>query len=679
MVDNPYKNVDVTINTINVNNYLVSLEVNEIRSGIRTASIRLDHQTINYINIVNGLIVNIDFYYGEDDSIKYNKFYGFINGNDDGLDYITIQCVDPLWKATGETLTKVYKVTDQFAGDPSKILQDMYSYIDLVADDSTIDPTDVTLPEITCDSAYIAEKTKSIVNALGWDEYYDPTDKKVHVSNSNLYIAYGDTIEVGDKAISLPEYNDNIYQTVNEIELQGVSSDSAYQQTFSGDGSQTKFILGRKPLSTYIYVEVNGVEQKGTVDGASTTYDYLINKQQGFIEFASGSIPPSGTDNIVINYTATELTSITVDDEDSQDSNSKRKLVITVKDAITVEDALTRAKSMIAISKNNFYKFNVNCIKVLDLSCRNTVEFVDNSSNKFISNLYVNSIKWKWPDFYDEVALGNKPFDIDNVFYNAEERVRALERKRQEGQVLTINKVSNAGLKVRVDDLVVTRAAFNDVYLADFYINKATQIYDDTSNGTWDNLNSINGTNSVSFGSTPGVGYATATSSSPQELLLYATDVGDQYEKFNNKFVGISFDIVGKTTGSGSTSIKSAQLIINNFPVGEIKSNSTSFTNSDSTITLGSNNDNWGTNISYYNVTRSTFGLKIKFLNNATSINIKYVGVNFYYKNDDNTIDIVKSATKLEKSDYDAGADNTVTEVTFTHTPENELEVTSTI
>lgn len=681
MTDMRERIATVLIDTVDIGNYLVSCEVDEVRNGISTCSIVADYSLYDFINIRNGLSINVEFYYSDDTTTKYQKFNGIINNiKQQGSDVI-MQGVDISWKTTGETITKVYRENDSYGGDPGNILIDMYSYVDIVADNSTIDPTSVVLPEITCDSAYVAEKTRTIVDALAWDQWYSPVDNKQHVTNPDLYTLISKDFIVGDNILDLPDYNDNIYQTVNEIELQGVYSDSAYEQKFNGDGSTTKFTLDRKPLSTYIYVTVGGVEQKGSVDGANTTYDYLINKQQGFIEFKNGSIPASGTNNIVVNYTATELTSVTVDDEDSQVDNTKRKIVISVKDAISVDDGIQRAKSLIKKSKSNYYNFDCEVINGLEYSTHNKLNYSDSVNNVFLDNAFINKITWKYPSISDTFSIANKQFNADDLFYRTEERVRRLERKRQEGQILTINKISNASLKVRVDDLVVRRASFGStIYNENFYIDNATQIYDTDSNGSWDNLDSINGTNSSTHGqSVPGAGYATNSSGSPQKLLLYLDNSGDEYEDFNNKIVGISFDIIAKTTGTGITEIESAQLMINYFPVGEIKTSLTSFTNTDSTITLGGNSDKWNTNLNYYNFTRDGFGIILKFKNSATTINLKSVGVNLYYKDDPNSIDVVKSATKLDKTAYDNGTDNSVTEVTLTHTTDNKLEVTSTV
>jgi len=657
MSDEPFKNAIVLINTVNVNSYLVSLEINEIRNGIRTATVAFDHEITNFITIKNGLVVDIAFKYN-DETTTHKKFYGFINNVQDAINGMIIQCVDPLWKCTGETLTKVYKESDSFGGEPTKILIDLYGYVDLTADATTIDPTPVTLPEITCDSAHISEKTSSIISAIGFDEYYNPEDNKVYVSNSDLYTTYVTQMEVGSNVINFPDYNDNIFQTINEIELQGVSSDSAYKQSFTGDGTTTVFTLDRTPLSTYIYVTVNGTEQKGSVDGASTTYDYLINKQQGFITFKTA---PAGSASIVVNYTATELTSVTVDDEDSQDENTKRKIVIAVSDAITVDDALERANNMIKVSKNNFYNFNVNVINVLDLSCRNLVNYSDSSANIFLNGLYVNSVKWKWPEYYDEVNLGTKPFNVNELLYNTEERVKKLERKRQEGQVLTINKISSGSQKVYLDSLNIEKITHgSSPYGAIGGTTGLTANEYSGSNGHWD-CSVFN--------------KATATVTLPDEVYGDAWFAGSQLTLLkNNDITGIKFSFSYNITGTGDPEVLEATLLMDGQKVGS--ANDIVVYSGSHFINIGGISDMFGLQLNALDFEKPNFGLSVKFKNNATSLTIDTLALIIVYIKNIVVTTTVSDTKKYVKSDYDAGTVDTVSEVTYTDNIDNTLQIT---
>ena len=667
MSNNPNKNVAVTIDSVSVVGYIFELEVTETRNGITTASITMDHRIVNYINIRNGLEVSINFNYVNEPGNVYNKFFGFINNIQDGVDTIILSCVDPLWKCSGETLTKVYKESDAFGGDPALILPDMYGYVNLVADSSSIDPTPIVLPEITCDSSYIAEKTKTIIDALNWDEHYNPVDNKVYVSNPNLYITNSTPFTVGSNVIDLPDYNDNIFQTINEIELQGVSSASAYQETFNGDGSTVIFTLGRTPLSTYIYVTVGGVEQIGSVDGALATFDYLINKQQGFIEFQPGSIPATGTGNVVINYTATELTSITVDDETSQTANTKRKIVITVKDAITIDDALVRAKALMVNSKNSYYTFSCNVINTLAMGTHEKVDYNDQTTSTYITGMYVNAIKWRWPAFYDEYTLGTEPFDTENMFYNTEERVRRLERKRQEGQILTINKLSSSDINLYISDIVIKEIALDALTNVSITCDDASQVGSDLF---WTDVANIHGAGTSSID--------TGTSN---DLLCYitpATILSNITALDNSKIEAISIDIIGITTGVGDTSISSIQLMKNYIPVGDELTTTDSFTTSTSTITVGSSTENWGISYDYNDIVREGFGVKIKFINGATTLDIDSVSINIHYRPILSSTDIVKGATKFVQADYDAGTTSTLADVIYT-TAVDELEINTTI
>jgi len=668
MVNDPNKNITLTIDTVDVSTYVIEAEINEVRNGITTARLILDPDIANFITIRNGLYVGIKFNYIDEPTIFHEKFYGIINNLRTSVQEITLNCVDPLWKCTGETITKVYEATDVFAGEPELILTDMYNYAGLVSDGTTIDPTPVVLPEITCDSSYIFEKTKTIIDALTWDQWYNFTDDKVYVTNPDLYVVNSEDLTVGDNVIDLPEYNDNIFQTINEIELQGVSSDSAYEETFTGDGTTTKFTLGRTPVSTYVYVTVGGVEQIGTVDGALSTYDYLINKQQGYIEFAAGSIPPASADNIVVNYTATELTSVTVDDDTSQTNNTKRKLVISVKDAITVDDAVTRANGLIKNSKNSYYTFPCNVVGVLTRSTHEKANYNDQAGNVYLTDLYINKITWRWPGYFEEFTLGSKPFNVDDMFYNTEERVRRLERKRQEGQLLTINKLSSSDIKLTVNDITIQQVVLGSQTNHDVACDGASQVGSDLF---WADVANIYGAGSTSIGT--GTSNELLCYISPATIATYSATLDDA------KIDSIAVKITGITTGAGTATMDSIQIMKNYFGVGNILAPTTSFTTSSSTITVGSGTNVWGLNYDYNDIVRDGFGVKMVFANTATTLAIDSVSLVIYYKPISSSTDIVKGATTLTQTDYDNGTETTETEVIYTTTVDNELEINTTI
>ena len=660
-----YKQATIAIDSVNVNNYLISLEINEVRNGIRDATVVLDHKITDYITVKNGLIVEIDLNY-IGDTHKYKKFHGYINNIQDSISGTLLECVDDLWKCTGETITKVYKETDSYSGDPTKILIDLYDHVDIVADTTTIDPTSVVLPEITCDSAYVSEKIDGIVGALGWDQYYDPEDSKAHVVNSDLYATYSTPLVVGKNVQNLPEYNDNIYQTINEIELQGVSSDSAYKETFTGDGSTKIFTVTRTPLSTYIYVTVDGVEQKGSVDGASTAYDYLINKQQGFIEFATA---PAAGKSIVVNYTATELTSVTVDDEDSQADHTKRKLVVSVTDAITIDDALERAKSMIKTSKNNFYDFSVNAVNVLDISCRNYVNFEDMSSNTYLNGLYVNKITWKWPEYYEVLQLGTKPFDTDEILYTTEQRVKKLERKRQEGQVLTINKISTGSMRVSLDSLKIDKISYGSTTNSVFSTLRAPPTIVDYSgsNCTWDCAAYT----------------CSATGTLPDAIkytgFIHVTGIGDTLDVIkDNNLVGIYFQISYTTSNGVAPEIVSASLLIDNQIVGLSSTNNVyNYASAkNGTFNIGIPTETFGLDLNNLAINKDGFGLYLIVKNNDTQLSIDDAALAVFNYQTISSTTTVADTKKYEKDDYDDGTVTTVSNVVYTANTDNTLQIT---
>jgi len=88
-------------------------------------------------------------------------------------------------------------------------------------------------------------------------------------------------------------------------------------ELFSGDGVTTDFILTAEavPIASKIVVKVDTVTQ--ALDSDYIVKDDPADDTKSIIEFQSGSIPPSGTDNIDVTYDATDRVSVVLGQVDT--------------------------------------------------------------------------------------------------------------------------------------------------------------------------------------------------------------------------------------------------------------------------------------------------------------------------------------------------------------------------
>ena len=446
--------IEVDIDGTDVSSYVNNFEINEPKKGIRTGTVTFDIAINNIITFTNGSVIEV--WKGEYGETLNKKIYGYIVKITTEPNTITIECNDEYWKATGSTIVKLYDSSasgDTYSGDIRLIMINILTYAGLTATTSTIDTTTVTVPQVLCDNVKVSEKIKELSNILAWDWYQNPSDRLIYVSEPSDYPVYGTNLVVGENVTNIPSNEENVFQIINEVEIQGVEAQSSYVETFSGDGTETVFSLGRSPISTYIQVEVDGTVLSGAVAGSAGTFDYLINTNDGTVTF---TIPPSNdADNIVIDYTAPDLTSVSVDDAESISKYTKRKIVVVLDDVATVDDGIQRGSKIIETAKDGFVSFKCNAYNATDLSCRYKINFFDSVNDKEYNAYEIQNIKWLWPEPYDEIQIGKSKAVLEKLLFSVEERVKKLERTRREGILLTVTKNFTVGFKTILDDVEI--------------------------------------------------------------------------------------------------------------------------------------------------------------------------------------------------------------------------------
>lgn len=448
----------VYIDSVDVTDYVIQWTISVPKTGIRTSNIEINKDATDLLNnqkIVGGEIVEI--YDGPDYNTLTRKFYGNIVRFRENITNISIDSNDELYKLTGDTFVKVYDINDpndDFAGDLNAILVDMITEGGLVIDYANIDTTGVILPQVVCDNVVFYDKIIELLKIPNFRIFQDPVTREILIKNPSLYSTYATTFTISDNIVTLPEYDTVIYQIINEVEVQGLRASASNTETFTAAAAQTVYTLGKKPIDTYVKCTVAGTERIGSVEGSQTANpDFIINTNLGTLTFIN-NIPTVGQ-SVVVNYTSKELTSVTANDEDSIAQYGKRRLLLDLPDTTTLNDALNRAQAIIEESKDGFMAFKIDVINADDLLIYNKVNATDIVKGKTFNNYELQSITFSWPSISSSITIGKSMFNYENLIMSMEERIKKLERLRQEGILLNVSKINDIKYYIFIDDVEI--------------------------------------------------------------------------------------------------------------------------------------------------------------------------------------------------------------------------------
>ena len=448
------QNIQVFVNSVDVTSDVFSSVIDRPCFGSASANVVFSKNLINVVTLTAGMTLQI--YSCASGGTLTRKFYGVILSVVHDLSGYSVSASDELWKATGKTLTKLYDMTDQvdpFGGDIRLILIDLITKAGLSTGDAYIDQTSVVIPQVLCDSVKIFEKIQELTQAMYWDVYQDPIDRYIKVRDPAGYPTFPTQFEVGTNVTESPNYNENIYQTINEVEVQGIRTFPLTKELF--DGTTATYTVQKYPIATYVKVTNNntGAVLSGATEGSSGSYDYLVNLNKGILTFnsAPGSI-------MTIEYTATELTSVTVDDSASKVmTQGVRKLVISLPDVADVSDATQRAQAILEESKSSFSNFTLKITGDFDITPRYVVDFYDPLKNLTFIGLQIVKVRESWPEITTEITVGKSQLSLNYLLSSVEERVKKLERVRREGILLRVNKLFTNDMYLVMDDIEITK------------------------------------------------------------------------------------------------------------------------------------------------------------------------------------------------------------------------------
>jgi hypothetical protein len=361
--------------------------------------------------------------------IEYTKINGSITNISEEGDIIRIVVRNEWWNLTKKEVTKSYDANiDDEAGELSAI------WLDLVQNDGGITASAVSsgtgADEIRqkwpIKDEKISDMCDEIVSLLNWVQYYDDDAQTAYLEPEGT-TSYPTDLEVGVNVTNVPRWDDDYEAAINIIKVTGAIRREGRTELFSGDGTTDTFTLLYEPKDTEIYVD--SVLQVRGVENAADSFDYEVDEQNKKIEFQSGSVPASGTDNIEIFYTRNVPQAVIARSQDSIDKlNFESQNTYNFDDIRTVADAKLKANKLLSAFAFGFTNTRIETTEIEGLSAGQLVHIIDgvNNRNEYLT---VKEAVYRYPSAVDSLTLGNKRFKTTQVLNDFKTRIKRLEQK----------------------------------------------------------------------------------------------------------------------------------------------------------------------------------------------------------------------------------------------------------
>lgn len=386
-------------------------------------------------------------------------------------------CYDRLYQFKQLFFRKSYDQNiDPQAGEISAIAKDIIENGGLSASvvDTGTSNSDILLKKYNSDLDSRRNRLKvlsKIVDYIFFDDYENNWIR----FEPDGFVDYPNTLEVGDNVVTIPRWRENLTTMRNKLYVDGAFQEDTREETFSGDGSTTDFKVENIPET--LEVTVGGVLQKLGIEGGSTTFDYSVDKELQTIIFESGSIPASGTDNIVVKYTVLiPYTSVGQDDASISQYGIIQEEPYNFSDIRTVEDADNRLEAILDKLKNGTSGTSFETTE-LDLRPGMKVDFIDINNPAKNDSYIVKEVTVNYPEPVDTVRIGTDDFNITELMDNINERLKVIEgRDSISSDILRILKNLSSDLKVESRYCVIEKLA----------IDGTTLYWDSIEQGNWD-------------------------------------------------------------------------------------------------------------------------------------------------------------------------------------------------
>jgi len=216
------------------------------------------------------------------------------------------------------------------------------------------------------------------------------------------------------------------------------------------------------------------------VTGATETFDYTVDKKLKKIIFQSGSIPASGTNNVVVDYSyRAERPVVRTNDSSVADIGRTIKKRFTLTDIQSVDDAERRAQNLLAIFSEPFLSTRVmvspSVVESFDIQIGQAIRVIDERLG-FDVIMTVKKKKSRFPENDVELELGDREFRVASNEYDTAYRLKRLEEEQSKAGTFVVQ---------IIDSTHTEQTQVRDFAQSNRTIQANILYWNSTSQGTW--------------------------------------------------------------------------------------------------------------------------------------------------------------------------------------------------
>lgn len=432
----------VKINSVDVTSSLVNYESEEaFGDAVSQVELNFVSNVLSTVTIQTGQTLEI--WRGYTTSTDEKIFSGYIESYSPETGLIKIVAKDKLWDLIRKEVTKIYDSSvDASAGKLSEIFLDLVTtYGGLNADSTTVQDsgTVIVIDKWICDHVDVMDRCRQLAAALDWQFYYKPSTDKVYFEPKG-YTLNPNTLTVGSNVYSLPKWNFDNTEMVNDLTVRGAHQELDTVETGrigTTSGYTTASVtLTQIPISVEVYAENTNpptVLLTGGVPDSTSDFDYYVDKEQKKIYPKAGNSFTSN-DYFQINYSYSQPIPINQYNQSSIDAYGRFTKTIDLTDVRSVADAEIRGQKYLEIYSQPFIyaTLKVASSSTLNLKIGDKIRVVDNVSPENVDELLViNRIRKRYPGDYDEIDVGDKFWRISGWQTSVEERLKRIQESTQ--------------------------------------------------------------------------------------------------------------------------------------------------------------------------------------------------------------------------------------------------------
>jgi hypothetical protein len=354
-----------------------------------------------------------------------------------------------------------------------------------------VNDTDLTYVSTITTSSTISNYI--IKDKRGWDvvtELAELLNAQFRVDkNKNFYLelieedSSTETITT-DNAVIDDDWSEDADQLVNKVILIGDKQEFEKTETFNGDGTTSEFVLSEFPIS--VNVTVGGTEQTGFVEGASATADYKVPKGTKTVKFESGSIPGSGTDNVVVKYIFSIDIKITSQDINSLNTYGVKEKKIVKSYINSFAEARRYVKYYLDIFSKPLQtsKWIINDYSKFEDFIPNQLISVNDTIRNISGNFIIRKVEREFPGRLN-VEIGMRENDILDWNKETQYRIKQLEERDDNSTILQEYELLENKVNIKVTTSV-NRQLYRDLPDNYMYLGDAndTPVYANIGDGT---------------------------------------------------------------------------------------------------------------------------------------------------------------------------------------------------